>query len=90
MAQHLFYMDLRDIGDKELGLDITPHLIRALIAKIILTEYPGGMPIVQQVLGHTNLATPTTYYASLRQQDAAGIYHGILEGRADSRDEDFI
>lgn len=90
MAQHQFYTDLKDLADRELGLDMTPHLIRALIAKIILAEYPGGMPIVQQVLGHTNLATPTAYYASLRQQDAAGIYHEILEGRAGARESDLI
>ena len=90
MSQHQFYTDLKDLADRELGLDVTPHLIRALIAKIILSEYPGGMPIVQQMLGHTNLATPTAYYASLHQQDAAGIYHDILEGRAVARGGDLI
>jgi integrase len=90
MMQQRFYGDLKDLGDKELGLDLTPHLVRALIAKIILNQYPGGMPIVQQMLGHTNLATPTAYYAALRQQDAADIYHDILEGRADASDQDLI
>ena len=35
-SQQQAYGDLKDIADKLLGLDVTPHLIRALIGKIIL------------------------------------------------------
>jgi integrase len=78
-TQHNAYMDVTDVCDKLLGLDVTPHLIRALIGKIILDQYPGGHAIVQQVLGHKQLATTVGFYAPIRQTTARSILHEILE-----------
>ena len=79
--QQRAYGDLKDLSDKLLGVDVTPHLIRALIGKIILGAYPGGHAIVQQVLGHKQLATTVNYYAPTKPSDARAIYHEVLEER---------
>ena len=67
--------DLKDLGDKLSGVDVTPHLIRALIGKIILDSYPGGHAIAQQVLGHKQLATTVNHYAPTKPSDARALYH---------------
>jgi integrase len=85
--QQQAYGDLKDLGDKLLGVDVTPHLIRALIGKVILDAYPGGHAIAQQVLGHRQLATTVNYYAPTKPSDARALYHEILESR--SRRKDF-
>ncbi len=80
--QQQAYGDLKDLGDKLLGVDVTPHLIRALIGKIILDGYPGGHAIAQQVLAHKQLATTVNYYAPTKPSDARALYHEILERRS--------
>ena len=84
--QQQAYGDLKDLGDKLLGVDVTPHLIRALIGKIILNSYPGGHAIAQQVLGHKQLATTVNYYAPTKPSDARALYHRILERRSQRKD----
>jgi len=78
-TQHEAYVDLKDACDKLFGLDVTPHLIRALVGKIVLDHYPGGHAIVQQVLGHKQLSTTVAYYAVTRQTTARAVYHELLE-----------
>jgi len=77
--------DVMGICDKWLGLDVNPHLVRALIGKIILDEYPGGHAVVQQVLGHTQLNTTVGYYAATRPAEARRLYHEILEQHRDCK-----
>jgi integrase len=80
-SQQHAYSDVKDVADKLLGLDVTPHLLRALVGKIILDKIPGGHAIVQQVLGHKQLSTTVNYYAPTKPSDARAIYHEVLEGR---------
>jgi integrase len=80
-TQQNAYSDQMDVCDKWLGLDVNPHLVRALVGKIILDTYPGGHAIAQQVLGHKQLITTVTYYAVTKPAEARALYHEILEQR---------
>ncbi len=74
-------MDLKDIVARELGVDITPHLMRSLGGKIILDAHPGAIATVQQLLGHKRLDTTLRFYARLDAQKARAEYQRLLEAR---------
>jgi integrase len=74
-------MDLKDIVARELGVDVTPHLMRSLAGKIILDAHPGAIATVQQLLGHKRLDTTLRFYARLDPQKARADYQRLLEAR---------
>jgi integrase len=74
-------MDLKDIVARELGVDVTPHLMRSLGGKIILDAHPGAIATVQQLLGHKRLDTTLRFYARLDPQKARAEYQRLLEIR---------
>jgi len=57
---------MKDLGAKIGGLDITPHVMRSYLGKIILDESPDAYPHVQELLGHRNLETTLKSYAPVR------------------------
>lgn len=73
--------DLTDICARYLGLDVNPHLVRALVGKIILDQDSTGYPLVQELLGHKSLQTTISFYAPLDQQRARAAYHRFLGER---------
>jgi integrase len=70
--------DVKDLSARFAGLDVTTHLMRAFVGKIILDEQPDGHAIVQQVLAHKSLKTTVQYYAPVRPAQARARYHGSL------------
>ncbi len=74
--------DLKDIVARSVGVDVTPHLMRALGGKIILDAHPGAIGTVQQLLGHKRLDTTLRFYTRLDAQKARSDYQQLLETRA--------
>ena len=70
--------DVKDLSARYAGLDVTPHLMRAFVGKVILDEQPDGHATVQQILGHKSLKTTVTYYAPVRPAQARARYHRSL------------
>jgi integrase len=62
---------------KNLGVKLTPHQFRHLVAKIILDANPGAYELVRQMLGHRNLKTTTNFYAGVDTR-RAGRFHAEL------------
>jgi integrase len=62
---------------KHLGVRLTPHQFRHLVAKIILDANPGAYELVRQMLGHKNTKTTTNFYAGIDTR-RAGRAHAEL------------
>ena len=60
-----------------LGVKLTPHQFRHLVAKIILDANPGAYELVRQMLGHKNMKTTTSFYAGIDTR-RAGRAHAEL------------
>jgi integrase len=60
-----------------LGVKLTPHQFRHLVAKIILDANPGAYELVRQLLGHKNMKTTTNFYAGIDTR-RAGRAHAEL------------
>jgi integrase len=62
---------------KHLGITLTPHQFRHIVAKILLDRNPGAFELVRQLLGHKNPKTTTRYYAGIDTR-RAGRAHAEL------------
>jgi integrase len=62
---------------RNLGVKLTPHQFRHLVAKIILDANPGAYELVRQMLGHKNTKTTTNFYAGIDTR-RAGRAHAEL------------
>jgi integrase len=62
---------------RNLGVKLTPHQFRHIVAKIILDANPGAYELVRQMLGHKNLKTTTGHYAGIDTR-RAGRAHADL------------
>ena len=60
-----------------LGVKLTPHQFRHIVAKIILDANPGAYELVRQMLGHKNMKTTTSFYAGIDTR-RAGRAHAEL------------
>jgi hypothetical protein len=69
---------VKDLSARYAGLDVTSHLIRSFVGKVILDEQPDGHVVAQQVLGHERLSTTVSYYAPLRPAVARRRYQQSL------------
>lgn len=56
---------------REYGIELNPHLFRALSGKLILDENIGAIEEVRQLLGHRTFATAMEYYISADSRRAA-------------------
>jgi integrase len=71
---------------KHLGVKLTPHQFRHIVAKIILDANPGAIELVRQMMGHKNLKTTTNNYAGIDTRRAGRAHANLLVGL---REEEF-
>ena len=65
------------------GLDVNPHLMRHLGAKLYLDANPGAYGVVRRVLGHTVMSTTVNNYTGLETDAALRHYHNVILGIRD-------
>ncbi len=73
--------DLHDLVARDVGADVTPHLMRAISGRIMLAAHPGAIADVQQMLGHRRLETTAKYYYRADQLDTRSRYQQVLSSR---------
>ncbi|OYV61964.1 MAG: hypothetical protein B7X01_01835 [Acidiphilium sp. 21-62-4] len=61
-----------------LGITFNTHIVRALIATIILDADPNAIAVAQRMLEHTHVDTTTRHYGMLRGRGAQRQYENIL------------
>jgi integrase len=61
------------------GVELSPHQLRHLAAKILLDESPGAFELVKQLLGHENLKTTVNAYAGIDTRRASRHHYRLLE-----------
>jgi len=66
---------------RELGVKMTPHMFRHLVAAMALDARPGALGMVRDLLGHRNIKTTANFYAGMRTREAAREWDRILERR---------
>lgn len=64
------------------GFYLTLHVMRHLVAKIVLDADPGKIDLVQQMLGHRKRETTECFYAEANQILAQRKVAEILVGSA--------
>jgi integrase len=74
---------------KHAGVDLAPHQLRHLAAKIVLDDSPGAFELVKQLLGHENLKTTTNSYAGIDTRRAARHHHRLLERETEKKPTPF-
>ena len=67
------------IARRYAGVDLSPHQLRHLAAKILLDNSPGAFEVVKQVLGHENLKTTVNAYAGIDTRRACRHHFELLE-----------
>jgi integrase len=66
---------------KKIGIRVTPHQFRHLVAAFILEKDPANYEFVRRVLGHKNLQTTINFYVGLETVDAIRKFSAMaLEG----------
>ena len=70
---------------KTLGVDLTPHQFRHLVAKMILDANPGAYELVRQILAHKNLKTTTNFYAGIDTRRAGRAHADLVMKLRESR-----
>jgi excisionase family DNA binding protein len=63
---------------KHLGVEMTPHMFRHLVAKITLDANPGAHELGRQLLGQKNLKTFTNFYAGIDTRRAGRAHADLL------------
>ena len=62
----------------EVGVHVTPHMMRALAGFLYLKAHPGGYEVVRRILGHRNIKTTVDYYCGLETEAAATLLHDVI------------
>jgi integrase len=70
---------------KYAGVDLSPHQLRHLAAKLVLDDSPGAFELVKQLLGHENLKTTTNSYAGIDTRRAARHHHRLLQQETEQK-----
>ena len=70
MAASLALESFKDLAARHAGLDVTPHVTRSYLGKLLLDDSPDAHTAVQAVLGHNNLETTLRFYAPVRPLQA--------------------
>jgi integrase len=63
---------------KHLGVEMTPHQFRHVVAKFTLDANPGAHELARQLLGHRNLKTTTRFYAGIDTRRAGRAHADLL------------
>ncbi|EKM99099.1 tyrosine-type recombinase/integrase [Acidocella sp. MX-AZ02] len=66
LATSLALQSFKDLAAYHAGLDVTPHVTRAYLGKLLLEENPDAHSTVQAVLGHNSVETTLRFYAPVR------------------------
>jgi integrase len=61
------------------GIDLSPHQLRHLAAKVLLDDSPGAFELVKQLLGHENLKTTVNAYTGIDTRRACNHHYRLLE-----------
>ena len=69
---------------REVGIHMVPHQFRHFAAQTMLAAFPGGYPIVKDLLGHKNLKTTASFYSGRRSREAGKAYDEILRSTRSS------
>lgn len=69
---------------REVGIHMVPHQFRHFAAQTMLSAFPAGYPIVQDLLGHKNLKTTASFYSRRRSREAGKVYQQILRSTRSS------
>jgi len=78
---------LKKVTLEHVGIDMTPHQYRHLVAKLILDAEPGNLEGVKTFLGHLNGKTTRNFYAELDTIQASRSHNKHID-RLRSRDDD--
>lgn len=76
--------DISDLASKEAGLQVHPHLIRAIAGKILLDAHPGAYPEVQTLLGHRSIQTTVQFYTPVQEEQVRKRYQDATRRRRQS------
>ncbi len=79
MSENGLRKALIDFIEGQLCLKMNPHLFRHLSALIFLQANPGQYESVRQLLGHKNIQTTISHYASFETDEAMTRYVGVLQ-----------
>jgi integrase len=66
MAPSLALESFKDLAARHAGLDVTPHVTRSYLGKLLLDANPDAHPAVQALLGHATMETALRYYTPVR------------------------
>jgi site-specific recombinase XerC len=67
----------RTIHD-HLGIDMSPHKMRHVMAKVYLDENPGGIEVVREMLGHSSTRTTRENYAPVDTKRAVRHHDQVI------------
>jgi integrase len=62
-----------------LGLKMSPHQIRHVMAKFLLDRHPGAHELVRELLGHHSLRTTRDFYAPVDTRRAVRFHDKLIE-----------
>lgn len=68
----------RTTTKRHLGIQISPHQMRHIMAFFVFAARPGDYGLASKVLGHTDATTTRRYYAGAESAVVFGRYHDIL------------
>src|SRR6476646_9338538 len=74
---------IRRLVRKHAGVELSPHQLRHLAAKILLDDSPGAFELIKQLLGHQNMKTTVNFYAGIDTRRAARHHHRLLQKGVD-------
>jgi integrase len=74
---------IRRMVRKHAGVELSPHQLRHLAAKILLDDSPGAFELIKQLLGHQSLKTTVSFYAGIDTRRAARHHHRLLQKGAE-------
>lgn len=70
---------ITDTVRRHVGIKFNISLIRHLVATMLYEESPNAGPIVQRLLGHTQLKTSERMYGTRSTRSAHKVWAGMLE-----------
>jgi integrase len=64
---------------QELGLVMSPHQTRHVLAKLVLDNNPAAMELVRQLLGHASMKTTVNYYGGTDTRRAVRYHSELIQ-----------
>jgi integrase len=77
-GQHALALAIKKTVRRRLGVELSPHKFRHLVAKIYLDQNPGGFEVVRQLLGHKNVKTTIGFYAGINTKRASRAHAKLI------------